>query len=122
MILVQLMATPGQAFLYGALLGLISGSFRVIDAVIWAKYFGRLHLGSIRGAAMIGIVGGTALGAYPLGLSLDYLGSYEPALTALLVLPLSSSLVTFFIKPPYLLNNSWYRRYKQKSIITLMRH
>jgi MFS family permease len=100
MILVQIMATPVQALVYGALLGLITGSYRVIDAVIWAKYFGRRYLGSIRGATMIGVVGGTALGAYPLGLSLDYLGSYTPVLTALLVLPLGSSLITFFIKPP----------------------
>ena len=100
LVLAQVMATPGQARLYGAIQGLITGSFRVIDSVVWAKYFGRLHLGSIRGAVMIGVVGGTALGPYPLGLSLDYLGSYTPALTSLLILPLGIGLITLLLKRP----------------------
>lgn len=100
MVLVQVMTTPGQALLYGALQGLVTGSFRVIDSVVWAKYFGRLHLGSIRGAVMIGVVGGTALGPYPLGLSLDYLNSYTPALTGLLILPLGIGLIALLLKRP----------------------
>ncbi|MCK6628537.1 MAG: MFS transporter [Anaerolineae bacterium] len=100
MVMVQLMHTPAEAMLYGALNGLVSGAFRVIDAVVWAKYFGRLHLGSIRGAVMIGVVGGTALGPYPLGLSMDTFGSYAPAMTALLILPVSIGLAALLIKRP----------------------
>lgn len=100
MVMVQVMSTPLQALLYGVLNGLVSGAFRVIDAVVWAKYFGRLYLGSIRGTVMIGVVGGTALGPYPLGLSLDYLGSYTPALTALLLLPVGLGLAALLIKRP----------------------
>jgi hypothetical protein len=72
----------------------------VLDAVVWAKYFGRLHLGSIRGAVMIGVVGGTALGPYPLGLSLDMLDSYTPALLGLLVLPIGIGVAALWIKRP----------------------
>lgn len=100
LVLVQVMVTPMQAFTYTALLGLVSGSFRVIDSVVWAKYYGRLHLGSIRGATMIGSIGGTALGPYPLGFSLDYLGSYTPILTGLLLLPVGIGITTFFINRP----------------------
>lgn len=100
MVMVQVMTTPAQALIYGALSGLVSGCFRVLDAVVWAKYFGRLHLGSIRGAVMIGVVGGTALGPYPLGLSLDYLGSYAPVMTGLLVLPIGIGLAALLIKRP----------------------
>lgn len=100
MVLVQVMTTPAQAFTYSALLGLAGGSFRVIDSAVWAKYYGRLHLGAIRGATMIGVIGGTALGPYPLGLSLDKLGSYSPVLTGLLVLPLGIGLMALFIKRP----------------------
>ncbi|HXV97544.1 MAG TPA: MFS transporter [Anaerolineae bacterium] len=100
MVMVMVMTTPAEALIYGALSGLVSGAFRVIDAVVWAKYFGRLHLGSIRGAVMIGVVGGTALGPYPLGLSLDALGSYAPALTGLMVLPLGIGLAALLIKRP----------------------
>lgn len=100
LILVQVMATPQQALIYGALLGLVSGAFRVIDSVIWAKYFGRLHLGKIRGVTMIGSVGGTALGAYPLGLSLDYFNSYSPALIPLSILAVGICFSTVFINRP----------------------
>jgi MFS family permease len=100
MIMVQVMRTPAEALLYGALNGLVSGAFRVIDAVVWAKYFGRLHLGSIRGAVMIGVVGGTALGPYPLRLSMDTFGSYAPAMTALLILSVGIGLASLLIKRP----------------------
>lgn len=100
MVMVQFMRTPTEALLYAALNGLVSGAFRVIDAVVWAKYFGRLHLGSIRGAVMIGVVGGTALGPYPLGLSMDTFGSYAPAMTALLVFPVGIGLAALLIKRP----------------------
>jgi MFS family permease len=100
LILVQVMTTPGQALLYGVLLGLSSGAYKVIDSVIWAKYYGRLHLGSIKGVTMLGLVGASAFGPYPLGLSLDYLGSYDPVLTGLMILPVSIGFASLLIKRP----------------------
>jgi hypothetical protein len=100
LILVQTMSSATVAILYGALLGLIGGCFRVIDSFVWARYFGRRYLGSIRGATMIGTLGGTALGPYPLGLSLDYLGSYVPVLLGLIVLAGGIMVSTFFIQRP----------------------
>lgn len=100
LILVQMMATPVEAFVYGALVGLVSGSFRVMDSVVWAKYFGRRYLGSIKGVTMIMVVGATAFGPYPLGLSLDYFGSYSPALMSLLPLPVVIGLAALLINRP----------------------
>jgi len=48
---------------------------------------------------MLGVIGATALGPYPLGLSLDYFGSYSPVLSALL-LPLLIGLSLLFIQRP----------------------
>lgn len=100
MMLVQVLAGWFHVLVYSALMGLLTGGMRVMDATVWAKYFGRRYLGSIRGATMLGTVGGTALGAYPLGLSYDLLGSYNPALTALLVMPAAIALLSFWIKRP----------------------
>lgn len=100
MIMVQVMSTPGQAFLYAALQGLVSGVFRVMDSTVWAKYFGRLHLGAIRGATMIGVIGATSLGPYALGLSMDHWGSYAPVISGLLVVPLTIAVVALLIKRP----------------------
>lgn len=99
-LLVQAMYLPIHGVLYGILLGFCSGSFRVIDNTIWAKYFGRRYLGSIRGVTTFGTIGGTALGAYPLGLSYDHLGSYTPALNGLLVIAIVIGMLAFFVKRP----------------------
>ncbi|GAB4452740.1 MAG: MFS transporter [Anaerolineae bacterium] len=100
MTLVLVMHSPWQAFLYAALQGLVSGCFRVMDATVWPKYYGRLHLGSIKGATMLGVIGATSLGPYPLGLSMDYFGSYAPVLGGLLVLPLAISVLALFVNRP----------------------
>lgn len=86
--------------IYAALMGVITGSFRVMDATVWALYFGRRYLGSIRGATMIGTVGGTALGAFPLGLSYDLTGDYAAALLPLAVLPLIVAVGTLWFRRP----------------------
>jgi len=99
-LLLQVMSTPLQGMLYAALMGLMSGSYRVIDATVWAKYFGRQHLGSIRGATMIGVVGSTAFGPYLLGFSYDYFGSYNPLLNTLLLIPLTICALAGFVKRP----------------------
>lgn len=100
LVIVQTMTTPAGGILFGVLTGLCSGSFRVLDAVVWAYYFGRKHLGSIRGITMFGTLGGTALGAYPLGLSKDHWGSFGPMLDLLLVLTVVIAVVALFVKRP----------------------
>jgi predicted MFS family arabinose efflux permease len=86
--------------IYSALIGLTAGSFRVMDATVWARYFGRRHIGSIRGATMVGTVGGTALGTYILGLGYDLTGGYDVALYALLTLPILAVIGSFVVKQP----------------------
>lgn len=44
--------------------------------IIWVKYFGRKHLGSIRGVATVFTVFGSAFGTIPFGLSYDITGNY----------------------------------------------
>ena len=100
MTLVMTMHAVWQAVLFGMLFGLISGSYRVMDSTVWANYFGRKHLGSIRGATMLGTLGGTAFGAYPLGLSHDYLGSFNPAIIALMALPLATAVMALWARRP----------------------
>ncbi|MBI1293469.1 MFS transporter [bacterium] len=98
---VQWLHTVPQALFYGVLTGIASGGYRVLDSAVWPKYFGRRYLGSIKGVTLIGTLGGTAFGPYPLGLSLDMLGSYAPALNALMAIPLILSVVVYFgIKRP----------------------
>lgn len=100
MTLAMTMKEVWETVLFGMLLGLVSGSFRVMDSTVWANYFGRKHLGSIRGATMLGTLGGTAFGAYPLGLSHDYLGSFNPAIIAMMALPLATAVMALWARRP----------------------
>lgn len=76
--------------------------------VLWPNYFGRNNLGSIRGAATVFMVVGSALGALPFGLSYDLTGSYNTAIIAMMTFAFITFVLSFFIKKPErkLLNNS----------------
>lgn len=88
------------AIIYGVVLGSMSGLQRAISSVVWAKYFGRGHLGSITGMASTIFVAASALGPMPMGVARDMFGSYQTALMLLSVLPLGLSVWAFFIKQP----------------------
>ncbi|MBI3957435.1 MAG: MFS transporter [Chloroflexi bacterium] len=100
LVVVQWMSAPWHTVLFSALMGISGGSFRVLDASLWPHYYGRQHLGSIRGLTMMGTMGGTALGPYPLGLSFDYLDSYTPALLLFIALLGAMAVILSFLRPP----------------------
>lgn len=73
---------------------------RTINSVAWAKYFGRLHLGSITGATSTILIAGSALGPMPLGIARDLLGDYDLTLTLFAVLPLILSVISLLMSRP----------------------
>lgn len=85
---------------YGIGLGATSGFYRVIMSVMWAKYFGRLHLGSIMGVAQTFAIAGSALGPMPLGIARDTLGSYTAVLMWSLILPVGFGIANLFVGRP----------------------
>lgn len=60
--------------------GAAQGVMTVIAGTAWAEYFGRKHLGKIRGASMTAAVGGSSLGPVILGVSFDYAGGFTAGL------------------------------------------
>jgi sugar phosphate permease len=76
------------AFLYGIVLGSMSGLQRTASTVVWAAYFGRRHLGSITGLSSTILVAASALGPMPFGIARDVLGSYTVVLTVCAIAPL----------------------------------
>jgi len=61
---------------YGILLGLRTGMYTSLQGNVFAYYFGRRHLGSIKGWVSTALVVGSALGPLVFGLGYDLLGSY----------------------------------------------
>ena len=64
------------------ILGFGVGGLHIIGRLVWADYFGRLHLGAIRAWGLAAQVGGQALGPITAGLTVDRVGSYEGAFLA----------------------------------------
>ena len=93
---------PGLALLYSAWRGASSGLWMVAADVAWPAYFGRRHLGSIRSVGFSVSVVGAAVGPIPFGLAYDLLGGYDPAIAALLVLPVAAAVAVLLARPPAL--------------------
>ena len=60
--------------------GLGQGLMTVVSGTVWPRYFGRLHLGEIRGVALGAAVAGSSVGPLLIGLSIDTFDSTTPAL------------------------------------------
>ncbi|MEM7532567.1 MAG: MFS transporter [Chloroflexota bacterium] len=89
------------AYVYGILAGTRGGLFMIVRSVIWAKYFGRQHLGSITGVVSTLNVAGSALGPMPFGIARDLMGNYQTVLIGFAVLPLIFAVATLlYVHPP----------------------
>lgn len=102
--MVALLASDGVllALVYAALRGAAGALWMIGADVAWPQYYGRKHLGSIRGFGIgVGVLG-SALGPLPFGIAYDTLGGYSPAIAALLVLPVIAAVLIWFSRPPEL--------------------
>ena len=72
----------------------------IVQEVIWANYYGRLTLGTVRSTSLplqVLIAGG---GPVLVNVVFDILGSYRPAYTAFIGLYLLAALLVWFARPP----------------------
>jgi MFS family permease len=94
------MTHPWQAVLYGVLLGMVGGIHSTTSSVLWAGYYGRQHLGSIRGITQAAIATSAAAGPLILGVPFDLVGSYAPGLWFMIAMPLVCALAALIAGPP----------------------
>ena len=72
--------TPWLAHTYALLLGVTQGLLGIVSGTLWARYYGRVHLGKIRGSVFTAGVVGSSLGPFIMGLLYDTFGSYTLSL------------------------------------------
>lgn len=93
--------TPGIfGILFGVLLGLSQGALKGVEAAGFVRYFGRAHIGSIRGIATGVGLASSALGPLFFAIGLEVTGSYLEASYLGALLPLSIILLALFAKEP----------------------
>lgn len=68
--------------------------------VLWPNYFGRKYLGSIRGAATVFMVLGSALGPLPFGVGYDLTGGYNHVIMGMMAFTIVTVFMALSIKKP----------------------
>ncbi len=76
------------------------GMISVVSATVWARYFGRTHLGKIRGLSLTIAVAASAIGPVIMGVSADYLGGFGYSLWLFAGLSVITAIAALWATPP----------------------
>ena len=71
---------PGMAHAFAVTQGTADGLLLVTSTAMWARYFGRAHLGKIRSSVWMAMVAGASMGPFVVGFTYDHFGRYDEAL------------------------------------------
>ena len=80
--------------------GLSIGGYSVTTAVAFANYYGRDHVGSIRGAISPLVTGSVALGPVLIAVGYDFQGTYNSGFLAMVALFVAAGALALLAKPP----------------------
>ncbi len=83
-------------FLYGAGLG----GVQILEEIMWANYFGRISLGTVRGASLQIVLMFGLCGPPFFGFLFDYTGTYRISFLLFMVVLLISATLTLMIRRP----------------------
>ena len=91
----------GWGIFYGFLFGAGVGGLHTLLRLAWADYYGRFHLGAIRGLTLPAQIGGQAIGPVVSGFMFDATGSYRgPFVIMGAAVGLAALLVLAAVPPP----------------------
>ena len=86
------------------LFAIVNGIFNAVHqgaaGPLWARYFGREHLGKIRGSTFTAMVAGSSLGPFVMGSLFDLTGSYTPSISIFIGIYMLFVILMPFAKQP----------------------
>ena len=85
---------------FGVFWGIVNGFERIVLSIVWPNYFGREHLGSIKGLAQTVMVIGSALGPLPFGIFYDWLGGYQEVILLTMLFPITATILALSSPQP----------------------
>jgi len=88
------------AQLYALFIGIGQGLFGAVNNTVWVRYYGRAHLGRIRGSVAMAMVAGSSTGPFIMGATYDLFGSYQVSLNLFIALLLPLAIATLWATPP----------------------
>lgn len=86
-------------WVYGAVLGLRSGMYTALEGNAFVHYFGRTHIGVIRGQVATALVVGSSVGPLLFALGLDAFGGYAPVLDLASIPVFALAVAALFLRP-----------------------
>ncbi len=99
LVLAGRIAGPGSVWLYGGLLGMRGGMASALEGNAFVHYFGRAHIGAIRGQVVTAMVIGSAVGPLLFALGPDVFGSYTPVLVVSSLPVFALAVAALFLRP-----------------------
>jgi MFS family permease len=87
---------------YTLALGIGLGLFGGLSNTVWVRYFGRTHLGRIRGSVWTASVAGSSVGPFLMGLSYDSSGSFQFSLSVVACVLAVLAVAGLWATPPKL--------------------
>ena len=100
MILLLSVSSIGTATIFAITIGLAVSLHNGVIGPLWARYFGREHLGKIRGSVFTATVAGSSLGPFVMGFLFDLTGSYSPSIIIFAAIYGCICMLTPFAKQP----------------------
>ena len=76
------------------------GLMTIVANTAWARFYGRAHLGKIRGTSLTAAVAGSAVGPVIMGISADYLGGFGPSFWLFAGMALCVNIAAYWATPP----------------------
>ncbi len=86
MVLLLFTNSMWMATAFAVLSGVITSLYSAMGGTLWPRYFGREHLGKIRGSVFTAQVAGSSLGPFVMGSLYDLTGSYNPSIMIFIVI------------------------------------
>jgi len=87
-------------WVYILILGLAQGLFGGLGNTVWVRYFGREHLGKIRGSVWTAAVAGSSIGPFLMGISFDLSGDFFISLASFAVFLFALAVAGIWATPP----------------------
>jgi len=88
------------AHTYAVVTGISTGLISLVGGTLLPRYFGREHLGKLRGAVITAQVAGSSLGPFITGLIFDLTGSFQTSLWIFVGILIPSAVVSLWAKKP----------------------
>ncbi len=85
---------------YAVTMGITQGLLGVAMSTLWARYYGREHLGKIRGRVFTATVAGSSAGPFIMGWMFDQFGSYQLSLWIFVGLLIPMVFANLWATPP----------------------